>query len=105
MDIFIGSNLTLICTITLDMQLAMAGTVEVSVKWSGPIELESSMVVPSNEDSEILDYSTQLSFNSVSLNHSGDYSCEATVMATNSQYLHPSFSSSEYVQIIISKVI
>ena len=78
---------------------------QVSVKWSGPTELESSMVVPSNEDSGILEHSTQISFNSVSLNCSGDYSCEATVMATNSPYLLPSVPSSVSVQIIISKVV
>ena len=83
----------------LNMELLPSGT-EVSVKWTGLLEIENTSVQQSSEN--YLQYTTQLHITEASLNHSGNYSCEAQVMATNSQFLIPS-SSVDTIIVDISK--
>ena len=83
----------------LNMELETSGR-EVFVKWTGPLEIEGTEIQQSNGSH--LQYTTQLHIAEASLNHSGNYSCEARVMATNSQFLIPS-SSVDTIIVDISK--
>ena len=99
--IFAGSNFTLECTITLDMVIETVGPVDVSVQWTGPLESGSPAVQEIHEDS--FHYSSELQFGSVSSSHSGNYTCQANVIAINSSHLIPTSLASVSVIIDISK--
>ena len=99
--LFVGSNFTINCVIMLNnMELVTSGR-EVSVKWTGPLEIEGTEAQQSNGDP--LQYTTQLHITEASVHHSGNYSCEARVMATNSQFLIPSLLSVDTIIVDISK--
>ena len=98
--LFIGSNFTINCVIMLNKELVTSGT-EVSVKWTGPLERQNTSVQQSNGDP--LQYTTQLHIVEASVDHSGTYSCEAQVMATNFQFLIPSLLSVDTIIVDISK--
>ena len=98
--LFVGSNFTLNCVIMLNMELVHSGR-QVFVKWTGPFKIEGTEVQQSNGSH--LQYTTQIHVAEASLNHSGNYSCEAQVMATTSQYLISSMLSVDTIKIDISK--
>ena len=99
--IFAGSNFKLTCIITLDMETETVGPIKVSVRWSGPLELGNSTVQQSSKDS--LHYSSELQFGSVSSTHTGNYTCQAEVSATNSSHLISSSPASDSIIIDIGK--
>ena len=98
--LFIGSNFTINCVIMLNKEIVTSGT-NVSAKWTGPLERQNTSVQQSSKNS--LQYKTQLYITEASLNHSGNYSCEARVMATNFQFLLPSLLSVDTITVDISK--
>ena len=99
--IFAGSNFTLECIITVDMEnKTIPGPIDVYVQWTGPLELGSPAVQQANSDG--FHYSSRLQFGSTSYNHSGNYTCQAKV-SINSSYLASSSLSSDSVTIDISK--
>lgn len=102
---FAGSNITLTCVITLDRDIHIDGVVHVAVNWMGPMEFSNSTVLQSSNGnySQTVEYRTEILLNNISSTDSGNYICEAKVIAKDSSNLLASSPCSDSVEIAISK--
>ena len=82
-DLYAGSILTLICTITIDGQLMSAGnTVMVTSAWMKDSLADSSERITISEakrNGSTNDYISTLSFNTLHISDAGNYTCKANL--------------------------
>ena len=100
--IYAGFRFTLYCNITLNMEVKALRSIQVSVNWTGPVDIK--MVVSDidiqqlNENS--LQYNTSVSSSNSS--HTGNYTCTVQLRVSDSSYLYASLPKSAPTEIKIS---
>ena len=81
-DLYAGSILTLICTITIDEQLMSAGNmVMVTSTWMKDdlISSNSQRITISEHNQSTNEYINTLSFNTLRISDAGNYTCKANI--------------------------
>ena len=84
-----GSVLILYCTITVDRRVAQNELLIVTTMWSGPHgELENeTRVTVMKEQGTSGQYYSNITFNTIHVGDSGNYSCQANVSHPASQFI------------------
>ena len=86
----------------MDIEKELRSSLEVSVTWKGPSNIDITASEVQRLSENLLQYSTKIQFTSIDNNYTGMYSCEAQVIAANTSYLEPSMTRSDITEVNIS---
>ena len=91
-----GSVLVLSCTITLDRRVTQTELLIMTNSWRGPhgeLENETRITVMKKQGTSG-QYFSNVTFNTIHVGDSGNYSCQANVSHPASQFIHQGMNTS-----------